>query len=127
MRFNNGKSCETILTMRGNILQMVLDTQNKYKIENTRRGKSKVINILLVELSDKLEARGESPVRQWEERMYGEKDKKLKSQVRLEGKALQIVRSTQEGYEKFGIYKGKSKIINYLLTTLQRERAANEA
>ena len=46
------------------------------------------------------------------------KEKKLKVQVTLTGRALELVLSTQKKYENDDSIRGKSKIINQLLTKL---------
>lgn len=46
------------------------------------------------------------------------KEKKIKTQVSLMGKALEIVLSEQKKYKEGDTVRGKSKVINQLLTEL---------
>lgn len=53
------------------------------------------------------------------------KEKKITVMVKLTGNALLIVNEEQKRYEKKDIIRGKSKIINLLLSKLWKQKPKN--
>lgn len=109
-------------TLRGAALQIILDTQKKYREKESRRGKSKIINLLIGELSDQAPQMRNSVLRELSPAYFTSDQKKLKTIVKLEGKSLDFVMATYNSLRERDNSTGKSKIINRLLIILAEER-----